>query len=400
MKVLFVTWDGPQVFYLESLFLPIFRRLSEQGWEFHVFQFTWGDDARRHGIRETCEREGVPYRSARVWRRPASLGALLTAFRGGGEILRAVHNWNIEILMPRSTLPLLACMQVWRRNRLPIVFDADGLPLDERVDFAGMAPSGFAYRFLRDVEAQGVRRASAVLTRTSKAADILLARAGSGTSRSRFYQVSNGRDIKRFGIFDTEARAHIRTKIDVDCKAPLLVYAGSLGEQYCLPEMLSLFSKILERRADARFLVLTASPEMAQLQVAAHLDLKNKVVIRSVPPADVPAYLASADVGLALRRATFSMQGVAPIKLGEYLLCGLPVIATGGVGDTSSIAGAGFLIDQREDCALAEAATWFMDEVLPERESFRTRCRELGMAHHSLEASVDSYRRALESIGS
>ncbi len=41
MNILFITWDGPQVSYLESLFVPIFRKLEERcGAHFHVLQFT------------------------------------------------------------------------------------------------------------------------------------------------------------------------------------------------------------------------------------------------------------------------------------------------------------------------------------------------------------------------
>ena len=34
MNVLFISWDGPQVSYLEGLFLPIFRALKTHGIQF------------------------------------------------------------------------------------------------------------------------------------------------------------------------------------------------------------------------------------------------------------------------------------------------------------------------------------------------------------------------------
>lgn len=401
LNVLFVTWDGPQVSYLEGLFLPIFRRLAEHGWEFHVLQFSWGDDQRRQWSRQACTEAGVPYRSVSVWRRPVSLGSLATALKGVRDIRRAVREWNIDVVMPRSTLPVLSCMRALRGERLPMVFDADGLPLDERVDFGGMSSTGLAYRLLRDIEAQGVRRADVVLTRTGRAADILLARAGAGTSKKRLHQVGNGRDANRFALLDADSRARVRQRLGIDSDAPLIVYAGSLGDQYCLPEMLALFTRIHQRRPDTRFLILTGSPGLARSEVAQYAELENKIVIHSVPPGDVPDYLVSADLGLALRKATFSMQGVEPIKLGEYLLCGLPVVATRGVGDTSSISPAvGCLVDDYAPDTLNEVAGWFTDTVLPEREQFRVRCREVGMEHHSLESSVATYLKALESLDS
>lgn len=399
MNVLFVTWDGPQVSYLEALFLPIFRRLAEQGWAFHVLQFTWGDKQCMQRSRQACAAVGVPYRSVRVWRKPVALGSLLTALKGASDVRRAVREWDIEVLMPRSTLPALACMQAQRGERVPMIFDADGLPLDERVDFGGMASVGLAYRLLRDIEAQAVRRADVVLTRTKQAADILLARAGAGASRERFFQVANGRDDNLFTPLSQDAKKEVSERLGIAADSPLVVYVGSLGEQYCLPEMLTLFEKILAHRGNARFLILTGSPDLANVQVEQCQGLKDKVVVRSVPPGDVPTYLASADLGLALRKITFSMLGVAPIKLGEYLLCGLPVIATAGVGDTSSISKeVGFLLNKPDAEVLEQVAIWFTEKVLPERETFRIRCRDAGLAHYSIETSVGSYRRALESI--
>lgn len=46
MNILFVTWDGPQVSYLEGLFLPIFKALKSAGIHVHVLQFTWAEQAK------------------------------------------------------------------------------------------------------------------------------------------------------------------------------------------------------------------------------------------------------------------------------------------------------------------------------------------------------------------
>ncbi|MEX0902637.1 MAG: glycosyltransferase [Pseudohongiellaceae bacterium] len=399
-NVLFVTWDGPQTSYLEGLFLPIFRGLAIKGWDCHVLQFTWGDPERVQLVKAACSQAGVPYHELRVWRKPATIGAVLTAVRGVRSIRRAIREWNIHVVMPRSILPVLSSMRALRGMQIPMVFDADGLPLDERVDFRGMSPKGLTYRFLRDVEAQGVRCADVVLTRTQKAADILLARAGAGVEAERFCQVGNGRDVDRFTPSGRDSREQVRKRLGIDADAPLLVYTGSLGGQYCLSEMLMLFSKAVQRRPDARFLILTGSLTEARSAVIQNAGLKDKIVIRSVSPNEVPEYLASSDLGLSLRRPSFSMQGVVPIKLGEYLLCGLPVVATPGVGDAVAISPeVGFPIDELDSVTLERAAAWFTDEVLVHRECFRSRCREAGLEYHSLESSIASYQRALERVG-
>lgn len=400
MKVLFVTWDGPQVTYLESLFLPIFSRLANHGIRFQVMQFTWGDAKRIALTRQVCEPLGIGYQAVSVWRRPRVLGAMLSVLSGARQVKKAVHMHSIDVVMPRSTLPALAVLLALRDMQCPMVFDADGLPLDERVDFAGQSSSSLVHRLLRDVEAQAVLRADVVLTRSTKAVEILHARAGAGSALDKFKVVSNGRDAERFKPADAAQIEQTRGELGLTADAPLLVYAGSLGPQYCMDEMLQLFAIIRERRPDAHWLILTGSPEAVQPAIGKYSQLQGSVTTLTAPPQTVPQYLACADLGLALRQPSFSMQAVAPIKLGEYLLCGLSVIATAGIGDTDAITtDSGWLMRRMDDTELKEAADWFVGSVLPNREAYRASSRATGLKGFSLEASTTLYRNAFESLG-
>ena len=399
-KILFVTWDGPQVNYLESLFLPIFKKLEKIDFDFHILQFTWGKLSRINASRQACIDSGFTYQAETIWRYPVSVGGLLTALDGARVIRKAIRNHQIDILMPRSTLPALAALLALRGNSLPMVFDADGLPLDERVDFSGQSPSSLVYRLLRDVEAQAIRRADVVLTRSAKAVEILRARSGAGTSLENFHVVCNGRDVDQFKSSDPTASTNMRRNLGLNLNTPLVVYAGSIGRQYCMGEMLRLFDFILKRRADSHFLILTGSPELVKLELNKHLQLRGCVTTLTVPAEAVSKYLGCADLGLALRQPSFSMQAVAPIKLGEYFLCGLPVVATAGVGDTDGItADAAIFLTRMDDAELKTAADWFIDSVLPHRDTFRVNSRAIGLSRFSLEASAASYFRAFEYLG-
>ncbi|MEJ7745201.1 MAG: glycosyltransferase [Luteimonas sp.] len=400
-SILFVTWDGPQVSYLESLFLPIFMGLAKRGHQFHVLQFTWADKRRRDAVQALCEAAGCSYRSAPVLRKTVAAGSLVSAVLGSRHVRRAIAQHNIDIVMPRSTLPAFSSMLAMRHfASVSLLFDADGLPHDERVDFGGWSAHGLAYRMLRDMEATAVRRADGVLTRSRKAIEILVARAGAGTSAGKFHVVANGRDAGLFSPASAAQRASVRRELGIADSAPLLVYAGSMGNQYCMPEMLELFKRVRDRRSDAQFLLLTGSPQEVERRLEDAADLRSSCHVLSVPPDAVPRYLGACDLGLALRRPSFSMQAVAPIKLGEYLLCGLPVVATRAIGDTDEQISAqvGYSLTAMSTQELGAAADWFVDVVLADGDGFAARCRETGLRHFSLAASVDAYSRAIESI--
>ncbi len=393
MRILFVTYDGPQVSYLESLFVPIFAGLKAQGASFDVLQFRWGEQAEEERIRETCHSAGIGYRAVPVWRWGGGAGPFLSAIAGRRHVRNAVRAFSSDVIMPRGMMPSISVLAAGGQKLRPLLFDADGLPTDERVDVGGISATGATYRILRDTEAQTVRLSTSVLIRTQRTADILYHRAGPPVTMERFHVVANGRDESVFHTFDAQTRAEVRGRLQIENSAPLLVYAGSMGPQYRTDSMASLFAEVRRLRNDARLLVLTGSPEVA---TRAFREAEEGATIMRVLPEEVPRYLAAADVGLAYRSKIFSMQGVAPVKLSEYLLCGLPVIGTAAVGDTGAVVDEGLLFD--DDGGTAAAAHWLLNVVLPQREFYRDQARAAGRAQFSLTRSIKDYARALEAF--
>jgi glycosyltransferase involved in cell wall biosynthesis len=397
-RVLFLTWDGPEQTYLESLFLPIFARLRSAGFSFHVVQMTWAGRDVTAGTAEAASKHDVPYTSLPVVRRPVTPGTVVSALAGSVYVANYLRRHGIDVLMPRSIIPAAVALLITKRSRhVRFVFDADGLSADERVDFSGWSPRRPVYRIYRDVEAQAVRTASAVITRTHAAKRILLDRAGAGTDPEKIFVVPNAKDETAFSPATSQLRRDTRERCGIPDGAPWLVFAGSVGPQYHLPEAFRLFKHVLERRPDARMDVLTGHVAAAnELLNEARLPASS-VRVGRVPPTDMPAYLAASDLGLAFRAPAFSQQAVSPIKIAEYLLCGLPVVATRGVGDIDEqVSGdVGFSVRGLASEDLARVADWLVTEVLPRRDEFRLRCREVGLRLFGLSTCAARYAEAL-----
>jgi len=393
LKILFVTWDGPQVHYLESLFLPIFAGLRPDGYEFEILQFRWGSAAEEAAVRSACADAGCGYRSVRIWRWGA-LGAFATALLGGLRIRRAVRRSGADAIMPRSVLPSLAVLAGGGSGLRPVLLDADGIEADERVEFAGMKATGLAYRLLRDIEAQMVRKSMAVLVRTAAARDILMARAGPPADPAKYRIVGNGRDGRAFHPSDEQSRRAVRSELGIASDAPLIVYVGSFGPKYRTHAIGELAMALRARRADTRLLVLSLAPEQVRAELFDRFpDLADFARIERAPPRDVARYLAAADVGTVFINETFSTRTVLPVKTGEYLLCGVPAVGTVAIGDNEAALRAGVFFDDRR--GPDEAARWVVEEVLPRREDYRQRARAIGVEHFSLERSIRDYRDAL-----
>lgn len=381
-KCLFITWDGPQVSYLEGLFLTIFEGLAEHGHQFHVLQFTWAERERILATEALCRSVGVPYRGIRISRRLGPVGPLMTAIMGARHIKKAVRDWHIDTLMPRSLMPALATLSMRDRSGLRVIFDADGFAIDERVDFSGLSPRGLNYRIMRDIEAQMIRVADTVLTRTEAAIPILQARAGAGTDPSKYYVVTNGRKITPLAATLNEP--------NINCD-PVICYAGSIGAQYCPEAMLTVACAIRARYPNLRFKVFSENGDNMEKVIAkSGMNDRTWITVDRVAPQDIHMHLEGCDVALSFRKPAFSTQGVAPIKLGDYLLAGIPIIGSVGGGNTKPLIDAGVFFAS-DGSNVDDIVNWFSDVVMNNRSSMREACRDMGEKHFSLSDSVARY---------
>lgn len=393
-NLLFITWDGPQTSYMEGLFMPIFQEIAKkENITFHVIQFTWADTSKIDAIKTSALAMGIQYTAFPVLKRPmAALGSLLTLFTSSKKIAQYIQKHEIDIVMPRSTFPAFMVSQI-KNKTFKTIFDADGLPLEERVDFAGLQKESRQYRWLKSIEQKMLLSADAVITRSQKAIDIHLQTIGD-QFKNKFSVVFNGRDASLFTINSSD-RAKIRQDLNISEDEVLMIYCGSLGPQYGLEEMLQIF-RIFRQKQPSKFLILTGNTQFAEAQIK---DQTEDIVIKSVNIDQIPGYLNAADVAFAFRQPTYSMQGVAPIKLGEYLLTGLPVIASKGIGDTEDI------LSDFESCYLYDHKISLQNQ-LPEilelmqnaKRTDREKTRNQALSYFSLESAADSYIKALKKL--
>ncbi|WP_163381604.1 glycosyltransferase family 4 protein [Cyclobacterium sp. SYSU L10401] len=394
MNILFVSWDSDQTNYLENLFFPIFRGIQDRrGWQFHVMQFSWAGPAEVERIRSLAREWGICYRHVVVHRKPAAaVGAIWTMVQGRRALKKYLQEHPITCLMPRATLPALMVNLLggWLQNKgISIVFDADGLPIQERVDFAGLKPGSLQYRWLKNAETKMLARADKVLTRTNKAIQIH-GQSLRENDPSRFYRISNGRDP---GFFkpDPEKRAALRKELGVAEDGLLWIYSGSLGPPYQPQDMLRLFWSYQQLHTASRFLFLVREGTDLKAEIPAYLE--ELVWIKTVPFQSIPDYYSAGDLGISLRKPAPSLAGLAPIKVGEYLLSGLPVLLSDGIGDLSQELGGEAACFVYNDNT-TELHAW-LSSLKPQSKAA---ARQVGMEKFGLDQSVNAYIQALDSL--
>ena len=163
--------------------------------------------------------------------------------------------------------------------------------------------------------------------------------------------------------------------------------------------MLDLLGALRQRNSHTHFVAFTFQERELEASLRARGIPADQTRVTRAEPSEIPGALAAADLGLALRQVSFSQQAICPIKVVEYLQCGVPVVSS-PVGDLAAQLEprVAFLVDPADSRDLSPACDWFCDRILPERDRARSDCRELGERLFGVQACARAYRTAFARI--
>ncbi len=160
----------------------------------------------------------------------------------------------------------------------------------------------------------------------------------------------------------------------------VLVYSGTFFTTWQQPDkMAAAFGELRKRVANGFFLVLTTDEGAAvrDYLVSRGLEESDFRIVK-VSHEEVPRYLVAGDAGLLIRERGIVSQVSCPLKLVEYLACGLPILCAQGIGDFSGMVqerGVGVVVDNE-----LEGVDWdgvcgeLLELAAPE---IRERCRSI-----------------------
>lgn len=187
---------------------------------------------------------------------------------------------------------------------------------------------------------------------------------------------------------DEEARAELRAHLGVGDRF-LLGFVGSAAGWQRPDAVAALGQRIRSLREGSLLLILTPDVErwIAALEaVGLSVDTKARprpgsgAHVRCVPHAEVPKWLAALDATALLRDRDAINRVASPIKFGESLACGVPVLLTEGIGDASGLVASRDLGAVFADPLLggdgdAARLVDFIDRQAADRLGLAARCR-------------------------
>jgi len=409
-QVLFISYNGMLEPLGQSQVIPYLKELSKLGAQFTLLSYERGQAYTEEGRRSCAvlstelRESGIDWHWLRYHKRPSIPATAFDVTAGVRFASRLIKSKQIELVHARSHIPALIALRLKRRLGVKMIFDVRGLMAEEYVDAGHWRSNGTPARLTKQMEARALSAADGVVTLT----DALWSEMQAWPCLQSRRQVAHETipcciDLEVFR-FDEQARIERRTELAVGDRF-VLVYSGSIGGWYMTNEMAAFFAELKRQRPDAFFLWLTQgdqSPVDNAMSVAGLS--RDDYGVRSVTPRTVPTWLSASDAGIAFYRPGISRLGTSPVKVSEYLACGLPVVVNAGVGDSDALIGRekiGVVVQDFQDAEYAKAALAIADFAAA-AEQIRRRTRALAeklfdLRQTGVEQYARLYARVLES---
>lgn len=376
-RLIYLLSEGLPPTVIDSQVVALLARLAERGFVFDLFIYQLQSPRPEWNVRERLQdiRRQLPGR-VRLWPWPARTRTETIPVSGVASAPGAASEWRPTLYhhLNRAAIEgaylalqglLLVDTLSSIRRREPIVVHARGNAIELALrlkrwhasfrvvaDIRGDAIAEYEYKMQRrgfaresNTVRRGVTLLEAAERRFVREADSvqcvsfalrrrLEAATGVGPGKVRVVPCLADERLFRF---DAGARVRRREELRL-AESIVLVYSGSMLTWQNGGAILKLFERLRNRLPALHLLLLTPDRQAAsELLRRCGMSEGDGVTVRSARHAEVGGYLSAADLGLLLRDPHPLNRVASPTKFAEYALCGLPVLASGGIGDLDEI---------------------------------------------------------------
>jgi glycosyltransferase involved in cell wall biosynthesis len=316
----------------------------------------------------------------RVWKRLRQAAIFFDVWRGYRQAGRIVRQHPVDLVHARSFVPGCIGLLLKRRKGIPLLYDMRGFWAAEKF-YKGTIRSEWVRDRLQAVEDRLFQGADALVSLTVAGRDQLRSRG----IRPPIEVIPTCVDTRRF----------LPAAACCNGPSPRLISVGSLGRGYLPDAVLGFFRQARQHWLATELKILTSTPRPLVEAAAAQAGCSMaQIHLDRAAPDEVPGHLQAADVGLCFIQPGDAKIASCPTKLGEYLACGLPVVANAEVGDVEAILRehrVGVVVGEFSDAALREAVSQ-LAELLQDPD-LGARCRRTAEMLFSLEKGVEAYLR-------
>lgn len=329
----------------QSQVLPYLFRLSKLGYEFTLISCEKEEKYKQRGdvILELCKAYNIQWIPLKYTKSPPVFSTIYDVYKINKLVRRLTISKRFDIVHCRSYIAALVGLNLKKSLGTKFIFDMRGFWADERVDGQIWSLKNPVYKsvyyYFKKKEKQFLENADHTISLTQCAVD----------------EIKTWKNIKRevpLTVIPCSAdmnlfNANMISKCDTNAlKLQLglaendfiLSYIGSIGTWYMLDEMLDFFKVLKRERADSKFLFITNDPSDRILTKAKERGLSvEDIIITQAQREKMPLYISLSNYTIFFIKPSYSKKASSPVKQGEAMSMGIPIICNSGVGDTDMI---------------------------------------------------------------
>jgi glycosyltransferase involved in cell wall biosynthesis len=342
VSALYITQNGVTDHIGRSQVAPYVLGLAREGFRIHVLSAEKaGQEALIDQYQRHFDEFGVRWTRIPYYNRPSLIGQAWTQAMMKRAARRIISHEGIRMVHCRSFPPALIAHQLKSSMGIRYIFDFRDFYADGGLAKA-QGLSRLVFWRLKQLEGPMIRAADKVVCLTNSATQVLTNWYLSNELKAheRFTVIPCCADFDHFNLerVTMSAQAAARARARLEPESFVLLYLGSLGPDYLLPQMIALFRQVTNLRPTARFLFVSNNGRnLVEAECRTQGVNPDSISFVSADRNDVPAYLSLADLSVVFIRADVSKAGCSPTKLAELFACDIPVIANTGVGDMDEI---------------------------------------------------------------
>jgi glycosyltransferase involved in cell wall biosynthesis len=404
-NILYISYDGMTDPLGQSQVIPYLAGLSKKGYSITVLSF----EKKEMFIKDAGHVSGILSINNIIWvplfytKKPPRLSTLWDVWRMISNAAKLHRRNNFGLVHCRSYISALAGLNLKQRFGIKFIFDMRGFWADERVDGDIWKLNNPLYKaiysFFKKKEKEFLENADEVITLTYTAEQEIHSWKNISNNPVPITVIPCCVDMAKFSQerIDPSFKQQLKKDLGLENADYILTYLGSLGTWYLLDEMLDFFKVLLSKRSNAKLMFVTNNPQEGILAGLAQRDIDRRSVIITQSSFDrVPTYISLSDASIFFIKPAYSKKASSPIKQGELMSMGIPVVCNSNVGDTDWIVRkyqSGIVVDGLNDLSYEKAVNELLSSHFDTSQIIRG-----ASEYFSLGIGIDAYQSVYKKL--
>ena len=356
-QILYISYDGMTDPLGQSQVIPYLKGLTQQGYHFTILSCEKPERFKLYSaqIGNLLSNIGIDWQQIIYTKKPPIISTLYDYHKLKRKAKQLHKKKQFYASHCRSYIPALLGLSLKKEFNIPMIFDMRGFWADERVDgkLWDLKKPLFKiiYKYFKKKEIEFLNESASIVSLTHAAKVEILTWRGIKFNSAKITVIPCCVDTMLFdpAAIDLAKLALIRENFNIRQNEVIIGYLGSIGTWYMLDEMMRFFSELKMQEKNARLLFITPNAENEILQSAAKFNVgRESLIITEAQRSSVPLMISLFNYSLFFIKPAYSKIASSPVKQGEIMAMGIPVICNSGVGDTNRVVStyqAGVLVD-------------------------------------------------------